>query len=169
MLNNIYVCATLLNQPPQLITKSMPPTRDELLCTALNFIAQFAKLDVESVLSFLSPSCTLRSFPSSLGKPALQTKEESKADFQGLKDFFHNFELRVKEGAEPAVDESSRKVVMHIEGKGDSLVGRFETEYIYILQMNEEGTMVEDFFQFADSATRDAWGKKIEAHFSERN
>ena len=80
MLNNIYVCATLLNQPPQLITKSMPPTRDELLCTALNFIAQFAKLDV-----------------------------------------------------------------------------------------NEEGTMVEDFFQFADSATRDAWGKKIEAHFSERN
>ncbi|CEJ58140.1 hypothetical protein PMG11_06810 [Penicillium brasilianum] len=147
----------------------MSPTRDELLCTALDFVAQFAKLDPESVLSFLSPSCTLRSFPSSLGKPPLQTKEESKADFQGLKDFFHNFQLRVKDGAEPVVDEPARKVVLHIEGKGDSLVGRFETEYIYILQMNEEGTMVEDFFQFADSATRDAWGKKIEAHFSAKN
>ncbi|CBF87245.1 predicted protein [Aspergillus nidulans FGSC A4] len=129
----------------------------------------FAKLDVESVLSFMSPSCTLRSFPSSLGKPALQTKEESKADFQGLKDFFYNFQLRVKDGAEPVIDEPARKVVLHIEGKGDSLVGRFETEYVYILQINEEGTMVEDFFQFADSATRDAWGKKIEAHFSARN
>nr|5X9K_A Chain A, Austinol synthesis protein H [Aspergillus nidulans FGSC A4]5X9K_B Chain B, Austinol synthesis protein H [Aspergillus nidulans FGSC A4] len=147
----------------------MPPTRDELLCTALNFVGQFAKLDVESVLSFMSPSCTLRSFPSSLGKPALQTKEESKADFQGLKDFFYNFQLRVKDGAEPVIDEPARKVVLHIEGKGDSLVGRFETEYVYILQINEEGTMVEDFFQFADSATRDAWGKKIEAHFSARN
>jgi hypothetical protein len=147
----------------------MPPTRTQLLTTALEFINQFAKLDVDSVLAFLSPTCTLRSFPGSLGKPSLQTKDESKADFQGLRDFFRKFELRVVDEADAVVDESRRKVVLHIEGKGDSLVGRFETEYIYILQMNEEGTMVDDFFQFADSATRAAWGEKIEAHLSSSN
>lgn len=42
-------------------------------------------------------------------------------DFQGLRDFLQKFELRVVDEAEAVFDELTPKIVLHIEGEGDSL------------------------------------------------
>lgn len=62
-----------------------------------------------------------------------------------------NFNLALMPGAVPIVDEHLRMVVMHLASYAEVACGLYENEYMVVLTFNEEGTLLRDVIEFADS------------------
>ncbi|KAJ2970630.1 hypothetical protein NQ176_g8100 [Zarea fungicola] len=110
--------------------------REQLLQTANAFITSFNEFTAESVIAHRSPTCLHHILPSTV-KAAPQTNAEYSAYIQGLKSVMRNFTLHHREGQPPIVDEVARQVVL---------------EYMCVLTLNEDGTMIDKIVQSVDSA-----------------
>ena len=65
------------------------------------------------------------------------------------------------------VDEVSRQVVVKVKIRCETTVGPYENEAMFIMAMNEEGTLVDEIFQFLDTARfRQLQGRLEEAQES---
>lgn len=64
---------------------------------------------------------------------------------------------------EMVVDVESRKVVMHAKNKGNTPLGEYENEYMWILTMTGDGKMIEEIVEFCDSAKAIELMKKHQA------
>lgn len=129
----------------------MSPTRETLLRTANHLLELMNSGDLDDQLRIRSPSCIHQTLPLSLGVPA-SNNEQFSAFLRSLQPTFHNFKVWLADGEQPIIDEVSRKVVMHLKGSADTDRGKYENEYIFILRTNEEGTLLEHFIEFVDSA-----------------
>lgn len=54
---------------------------------------------------------------------------------------------------ETVVDVEKRKVVLHVKTSANSPVGEYKNEYLWTLTMSEDGKLIEDIVEFADSAS----------------
>lgn len=71
------------------------------------------------------------------------------------------FRLRLVDGVEPAVDEASRKVTLHLKSHSQTPVGLYENEYVWVLTLSQDGKSVDDVLEFADSLYTAEWLPKI--------
>lgn len=61
------------------------------------------------------------------------------------------YHLEFMPGAEPIIDEQRRKVAMHLRSRTNSTFGPYTNEYMAVLSMNEDGTVITDILEFVDS------------------
>lgn len=73
---------------------------------------------------------------------------------------------RIVDEKETVVDVESRKVVMYTKVKGNTALGEYENEYMWILTMTGDGKMIEDIVEFCDSAKAVELGKKQQAQMN---
>ena len=59
------------------------------------------------------------------------------------------------------VDEAKRKVALYLHAKATADAGEYENEYIITLTMTEDGTKVQDQYDFIDSHRMIEWIGKM--------
>ncbi|KAI6085048.1 hypothetical protein F4821DRAFT_163242 [Hypoxylon rubiginosum] len=127
-----------------------PPTRDQLLKTANVFLQGFNDFTPEAVTRLGSPNCTYRMGPMCLNQ-ATKGNDEIKTFVKALQTITPTFELKLVEGEEMMVDVEARKVAMHLRSYSPTVAGLYQNEYIFIIKLSEDGTMVDDVLEFTDS------------------
>ncbi|XXH04112.1 hypothetical protein Hte_010524 [Hypoxylon texense] len=139
----------------------MAPSREQLLETTKLFIDGMSEFTPESVVRVCSPNCTHRLLPATL-KAAPSSTNAEYAGFVGLLGAaMPAFHLRVAEGHEPVVDEAARRVSVYAKSRSETAVGLYENEYVWVLTMSEDGTEVDDVFEFPDSLYTNEWLPKL--------
>ncbi|KAI1778453.1 hypothetical protein F4818DRAFT_406124 [Hypoxylon cercidicola] len=138
----------------------MAPSREQLLQTTKLFLEGLNEFTPESVVQNRSPTCTHRILPATLKSPP--TTNDEYAGFVGLlRAVMPDFQMKIVQGEEPVVDEGVRKVTVHTKSRSDTTIGLYENEYIWVLTMSEDGTMVDDVLEFADSLYTSEWLPKL--------
>jgi hypothetical protein len=124
--------------------------RDKLLDTALRFVAEHNKFTPSSIMAVRSPNAlTHHLFPT---KRVTRTNEECLETFKVAQKVFKKFILEVIDENAAIVDEQARKVVLHLAGTSETIAGNYQSEYIYIFKMNEDGTLVDAIWEGFDTA-----------------
>ncbi|KAI9148090.1 MFS general substrate transporter [Paramyrothecium foliicola] len=139
--------------------------RNTLEKTATSFIDCCNKYTVDAVLSLRTDTCKHTHLPSSLGIPTYN-KTEYGAFYGQFTDMMKACSCWIADDKEMVVDVQSRKVVMHVKTKGNTPLGEYENEYMWILTMTEDGKMIQDIVEFCDSAKALELMKKQQAKMS---
>jgi hypothetical protein len=131
----------------------MPSKQRQTIDTLVN---AFNKLDIDTIVSLRTPSCTRVFLPSSLNlKP--QTNEVYLAELQRLKPIFTSFELTVNDVIE---DLDARKIVLFVSALGQTVVGEYNNEYVWRIGFDESGEKISEWTEYVDAGTfRDFYPK----------
>ncbi|KAI0886734.1 uncharacterized protein GGS22DRAFT_186807 [Annulohypoxylon maeteangense] len=134
----------------------MAPSREQLLKTSNLFLEAFNGFTPESVVKFRSAKCSWRLLPDTLETPAQNNAEYAKliGHLQGL---MPKFRVYMVDGFEPAIDVVTRKVTLHLKSYSETKVGLYQNEYVWVMTFNEDGTEIDEIFEFADSLYTKEW------------
>lgn len=80
--------------------------------------------------------------------------------------FFQNFEPTIHEMVE---DEKGNKVTIWCSSVSDTVLGKYENEYMILLYFNQAGDKVERVVEFVDSAYSKAFFGRLEKFVAERS
>ncbi|KAI2463701.1 hypothetical protein F4781DRAFT_108250 [Annulohypoxylon bovei var. microspora] len=138
----------------------MAPSREQLLKTTNLFLEAFNEFTPDSVVRFRSSSCRQRLLPATLKSPPQNNAEYAKL-VSALQPLIPSFRISVVEGEEPAVDEVTRKVTLHLKSHSDTTIGLYQNESIWIITFNQDGTEIDDILEFADSLYTNEWLPKL--------
>jgi hypothetical protein len=75
---------------------------------------------------------------------------------------FHNFNVTVKD---IIVNEQEHKAVIWCSSTASSVIGPYSNEYMLLIYMTPDGTMVEKILEFVDSRLSVEFFPKLKAHF----
>ncbi|MCJ1264730.1 hypothetical protein MMC22_004605 [Lobaria immixta] len=123
---------------------SAPPS----LKTAHAVIAAYKAWTLPSILAFRAPHCVQQVLPATLDRPPM-TNAQYADYFEPLLPLFRDFTLTVHNLVH---DEPGRKVAMHVTSAAETDKGPYRNEYMLMLEMSEDGSQVEKFLEFVDSA-----------------
>ncbi|KAI0382422.1 hypothetical protein F5Y04DRAFT_252636 [Hypomontagnella monticulosa] len=126
------------------------PSREQLLQTTKLFLDAFNEFTPEGVVRHCSPTCTHRLLPATLKTPT-QTNAEYSNLIASIREIMPDFKIGLVDGVEPAVDEVSRKVTLHLKSHSKTPVGVYQNEYVWVLTISQDGKSVDDILEFADS------------------
>ena len=126
--------------------------RATLLQTATALIDCYNQWTIEAILSLRTDTCKHTVLPATLGVPPY-IKADYGPFFSPFMDILSDVSFKIINGKETVVDVEMRKVVIHVKGSATSPYGQYRNEYIFTLTMTEDGKMIEDIVEFADSAT----------------
>ncbi|KAH0840427.1 hypothetical protein AYO21_03064 [Fonsecaea monophora] len=129
----------------------MSSFRDKLLATTDRFIRVMSGGTVDEVVSIRSANCVQRTLPSSLKAPSMNNKEFA-AFYSSVSGDLSDFQVWLAPGTEPIVDETSRRVALHLHSRANGKNGTYSNEYIFLLLMSEDGSLLEEVVEFTDSA-----------------
>ncbi|KAI0096998.1 hypothetical protein GGR51DRAFT_541937 [Nemania sp. FL0031] len=139
--------------------------RATLKKTATDFIDCCNKQTLDAVLSLRTDTCKHTHLPSSLGIPSYN-KTEYGAFYGQYIGLMSDCTCRIVDEKEMVVDVESRKVVMYTKVNGNTPLGEYENEYMWILTMTGDGKMIEDIVEFCDSAKAVELVQKQQAQIS---
>lgn len=127
-----------------------PSLREQLIVSAHRWLSTMNDFTPDAMVSHRTEECVTRPAPRSLGFAPLNNGQ-LRAFFKTLTAQMKNFNLALMPGAVPIVDERLRMVVMHLASYAEAACGLYENEYMVVLTFNEEGTLLRDVIEFADS------------------
>jgi hypothetical protein len=130
----------------------MPDLRATLLQTGLTFIATLDNMtDFADFANNRTPHALHTILPASLGFPSKmsnsQVIEFLNTALPGLQDY----KVALSEDRTPIIDVEKRTVVMHANGTGITDNGPYKNEYVFILVMTDDGTLVKESCEMIDS------------------
>ncbi|KAK7702279.1 hypothetical protein SLS64_009857 [Diaporthe eres] len=134
----------------------MSPIRDTLIKTANSYIEGFNTNTAEGVIASRTADCRQVIRPSSVPPPwnsPPRTNEEYQAFVVPGFKILRNVRIGLAEGEDMLVDEASRKVLLHLTSTGESDFGPYANEYMIVLKMTDDGTLIKEIVEFIDSAT----------------
>lgn len=89
-----------------------------------------------------------------------------KAWFEGNMPKYQDFALTVRD---TIVDESARKVSMHVTSTAMTEMGEYANEYMMVLHMTEDGGLVERVLEFVDSEYSVRFRRELERRWREKS
>jgi hypothetical protein len=136
----------------------MPITHQSLHTLATSFLSGFDSLSAPTLIADRAPTCTHIFAPSSLNPPAPKTNADFAAHVtNNMVPLLNHFPVTVKE---IHINEAGRQITIWATGKpefkkeamGDSSAEEWDYtgEYIFILDVNEDGKIVR-ILEFLDS------------------
>lgn len=134
----------------------MSSIRDTLIKTANSYIAGFNTNTAEGVIACRTADCKQTILPSSVPPPwssPPRTNEEYQAFVVPGFKMIRNVQISLAEGEDMLVDEVSRKVLLHLTSTGETDFGPYANEYMIVLKMTDDGTLIKEIVEFIDSAT----------------
>ncbi|KAF5336308.1 hypothetical protein D9758_014475 [Tetrapyrgos nigripes] len=137
---------------------------EALKATTQSFVSAYNSWDLEALMSesWRSPSCISQILPLSLERLPMNN-EEWKKWFGPRMKAMSNFHIKVKE---MIVDEKERKVVIWASSTGETIIGPYKNEYVFILECGKDGR-VEWIREFVDSKYTSDFFAKLENYKSE--
>ncbi|KAF2228521.1 hypothetical protein EV356DRAFT_498305 [Viridothelium virens] len=127
------------------------PSREQLITTALSFIAAYNQWTVQAIIAIRSPSCIHYTLPISL-----QVPPRSNAEYATFMDpmlaVFRGVHFSIISNDDTIVDVEARTVVLHCSNLADTDAGEYTNEYMFSLTMSEDGTKVDKIIEFIDAA-----------------
>ncbi|KAL2826219.1 hypothetical protein BDW59DRAFT_145308 [Aspergillus cavernicola] len=139
----------------------MPPTRAQLLATTSKFFEAFSSWDFATIISMRTATCSGISLPPS--KRMFTSPANMKEAWEDSTKVFKSMKLCIIDESDTVVDEAARKVAVRIRGNSETVAGPFENEWIFILTMNEDGTLVDKIQHFCDTAVLSQLEKRVES------
>lgn len=140
--------------------QKMSPTREDLVATAKLFIAKYNEFTPESIISVRTPnSVSHRLFPT---RNATRNIGESMEACANAKEVFKSLTVSVIDDNDTIVDERTRKVVFYLASRGDTIVGEWKSECIFIFQMSEDGKLVDRIWAGFDTAYMDEFESRLD-------
>ncbi|MCJ1371812.1 hypothetical protein MMC20_003032 [Loxospora ochrophaea] len=130
--------------------------------TAHSVIEGYNKFTLESVLSFRAPHCTHHYLPASLNIGPFNN-EEFTAYFSQTQFAFRDFHLTVHD---TVCEAAARKVAIHLSSSAATDIGEYRNEYMVVLHLTEDGTMVEKFVEFVDSKRSVEFFARLREHLA---
>lgn len=134
----------------------MSPIRDTLIQTANSYIEGFNTNTAEGVIACRTADCKQVIRPSNV-PPPWNSPPRTNEEYQGfiLPGFkmVRNIKISLAEGEDMLVDEVSRKVMLHLTSTGETDFGTYANEYMIVLKMTDDGTLIREIVEFIDSAT----------------
>ncbi|KAL2826211.1 hypothetical protein BDW59DRAFT_161050 [Aspergillus cavernicola] len=128
----------------------MASTREKLLATTFKFAAAFNDWDVDEILALRSENCLLHPCcPSFTARPF--NKEETRTASLEWASLTSHHRFRIIDKSNILVDEAAKKVMLRGRVTADTVVGPYENDYIYILRMTEDCTLVDEIWYFYDT------------------
>jgi hypothetical protein len=126
--------------------------------TADTIATSFSKMDIPTLISLRTPTCTRNFLPASLGYPP-QTNEQYEAQLNSMATIFTSFAVTVNDVVE---DVAGKKIVMFVSARGDTPVGEYRNEYVWKMEFDESGEKVEKWTEFVDvGMARDFYPKLV--------
>ena len=125
----------------------MTMSTDILRQTASAVISGYNTWSMDAIMAPRSPTCITQILPLSLGMPPMDNKEYV-TYFSKILPAFRDFKLTVKD---MVVDERERKVCIWASSTAETVIGRYENEYMILIKCDEEGK-VEWFGEFVDAS-----------------
>ena len=145
---------------------------------ALSLVAAFNAMNIPAILSHRTSTCTRHFLPSTIsGKP--QDNATYERHLKSLLSIFRQFELTVDDVIEeaiigPPVDGALRpredmegisgRVVLWLTARGDSVVGEYRNEYVWLLEF--EGGKISKTKEYSDSLQAKEFWPKLQAAMS---
>ncbi|KAG4429039.1 hypothetical protein IFR05_015482 [Cadophora sp. M221] len=142
---------------------SLGLSRPRLLQTASAFITSYNTWSIDTILSIRSPSCIHHTLPASLNVPS-RTNAEYATFLEPMLPIFRGVEFAIiNSEKETVVDVAAGKVVLHCRNSADTDAGKYENEYVFILTMSEDGTLLDEIVEFIDAAYTVDFKRRISA------
>ncbi|KAL8927353.1 MAG: hypothetical protein Q9172_001432 [Xanthocarpia lactea] len=115
--------------------------------TAQALVTAYNTWTLENIMDIRASNCINYILPRSLSQKPMNN-EEYIAFFAPSIPLFRNFRLTIHD---IVVDESDRKVVMHLTSTASTDIGKYYNEYMLKLHMTEDCRKVDKFEEFVDS------------------
>jgi hypothetical protein len=128
----------------------MASRREKLLATASKFVDTFGSFDVETILSIRSPTCLYHMCFPSFNKNTLNN-DETRESFPQWISAVITFDFSILEPSHTLVDEARKRVMVRTKASADTIVGGYENEYVFVLQMTEDCGLVDEIWEFYDT------------------
>ncbi|KAI4178766.1 MAG: hypothetical protein L6R41_008221 [Letrouitia leprolyta] len=122
-------------------------SRSALLQTADAVVSAYNSWDIQQIMHVRAANCMNYILPTSLGRKPMNN-EEYQSFFISSMPAFEGFHLTVHD---TVIDETARKVVMHITSTASTPIGDYHNEYRLTLRMTEDGQKIGRFEEFVDS------------------
>lgn len=134
----------------------MSSIRDTLIKTANSYIEGFNTNTPEGVIASRTADCRQIICPSSV-PPPWNAPARSNEEYQGFVipgfKMLRNVKISLVDGEDMLVDDTLRKVLLHLKSTGETDFGPYANEYMIVLKMTEDGTEIREIVEFIDSAT----------------
>lgn len=140
----------------------MSNTRERLLETTFKFVSTFGSFDIEQILNIRTPTCLYHQSCPSFNKNVV-TNEETRANFPQFIATFKRFDFSILEPDHTLVDEAARRVMIRAKASADTIVGAYENEYIFILKMTDDCSLIEEIYEFYDTIRLKDLQQRLEA------
>lgn len=136
----------------------------QLKALAHNVIEAYNSWSLPAILAFRTPNCTHKVLPTSL-KAKLQTNDQYSADFGARMPLIQDFHLKVDPGS-MVVDTDAMKVSFFATSTGNTAVGPYANEYIWMLYcaVVDGEVKVEKMKEFGDSKRMEEFWGSVEEH-----
>lgn len=111
--------------------------RTRLLATGTSYLDAHRQRSATDLAKIYSPTAKHSNYPAPVAP--IFPPVSNAAYLEGVKDLFamwHSFECH--EFAPAIIDEEARKVVLFVEGRGESDAGSYRNEYIVVLKCDDE-------------------------------
>ncbi|KAH7155958.1 hypothetical protein EDB81DRAFT_854192 [Dactylonectria macrodidyma] len=129
----------------------MPVSREQIQRLVDAFITNFNIPSAEKQIAIRSPKCVQRTLPASIGDPDRSNEEYAELFGAFVLAKIRNFNIGLAPGSVPIIDEANQTAVLHMRSTGDSDHGPYANEYMFILKVNKEGTLLDQVVEFMDS------------------
>lgn len=100
--------------------------------------------------------------PSSLGIPARLNNTEMPVWLATNIPGLTRYESVTQDEFPLVVDEVNRLVVVHTKGSGDSVIGPYNNEYLWIFKTTKDGKLVSQSWEFIDSVLFTEYAEGLE-------
>jgi hypothetical protein len=130
----------------------MSSIRDQISKTAQGYMDGLNNPGDEAsgVIAHRTPDCVQRLLPSALNMPP-HTNEQYRAFMKQSGAFVTRISFVLAEGRPLMIDETARKVLLHILSDGDTVFGPYNNEYFIILTTTEDGSQITEVTEFLDT------------------
>jgi hypothetical protein len=122
----------------------MPSTMRQ---TADAVIAAFNAMDIDGIVAHRTPDCIREFLPRAMGYSPQDNATYTRS-LRELKHIFHNFSLVVDNIVE---ETDARKMSLCLQAGADTLIGRYENDYVWMWEFNNEGVKIKRSKEFSDT------------------
>lgn len=132
-------------------------TYDQLAKTAKAYLDAHNNRDLDTIRALSTPDCIHRGGPASVASPVRNTDEYITFNAEVFK-LMHTYEARL---TDMVIDEKQRKVAQYMHAKATADVGVYENEYIITLTLTDDGSKVQEQYEFVGSHEMLSWMQKL--------
>ncbi|KAF9885357.1 hypothetical protein FE257_012974 [Aspergillus nanangensis] len=120
----------------------------KLALTALSALDGYKDWDFTKILFPRADNCSIRVFPESL-QQSWRSNGEHLEYLDQIKSLIHGFTFQITDIIE---DSKNNRVAMHGKSSGESIIGHYHNEYIFLMTMTPDHEKITEIKEFVDSA-----------------